>query len=71
MWAGIVSVLKALPVLLKFWDMFEKYKEDKLIKHYEEKARVRTKITKELSEAKTDEDRKLLIERLAVLNSNK
>lgn len=69
MFAGIVSILKAIPVLFQVWKVWEQYKDSKIKKHYAEKKRVLAKVTQQIKEAETDEERKRLIVELDNISS--
>lgn len=73
MWASIVSLVKLLPGLVALLtyvkDQYEKYKLEKINKDAEKKKREIEKITSELNNAKTDEQRKALLKRLANINN--
>lgn len=74
MWASIVSLIKLLPGFLALAnylkEQYEKYKEEKINRDAEKKKREIEKITSELNNAKTDEQRKALLKRLSNINNS-
>lgn len=73
MWASIVSLLKLIPGIITLANYlkeeYEKYKQEKINRDAEKKKREIEKITNELKEAKTDEQRKKLLKRLSNINN--
>jgi uncharacterized membrane protein len=53
MWAGIMSVFKALPAIVTlvntFISMYNKWQDDKILKHYEQKKATRERILLEIA----------------------
>jgi hypothetical protein len=74
MWAAILVILNSLPIVAKavsaIISFYEKWQEDRIIKHYENKKRVRDILTARLLKATTDEERLELSKALSLLDSS-
>ncbi len=74
MWASIKLILTSLPLLAEavkaIISWYQKYQEDKILKHYETKKRVRAGLVKRVTNAKTDADRAELAELISLVDSS-
>ncbi len=74
MWTAILAIVNVIPILSKaigaIIDFYSKWQEARIIKHYENKKRVRAILTARVVAAKTDEERAELSKALSLLDSD-
>ena len=74
MWAAIKLILTSLPLLAEavksIISWYNKYTEDKILRHYAKKKQVRDGLVKRISNATTDADRAELAELISILDSD-
>lgn len=66
-WALIKAITGITQIIIKATEAWNNYQDKKIEKHYNNKARVKSKLTKQIEGASTDEERKELVKRLSNL----
>jgi predicted house-cleaning noncanonical NTP pyrophosphatase (MazG superfamily) len=74
MWAAIKLILTSLPLIAEavksIITWYNKYQEDRILKHYETKKKVRDNLTRRITNATTDAERDELAKLISLVDSS-